>query len=68
MKKFDKETIHRSDVFIKKKQQQLTRRNARQQRAHMTRSVHLHRHDVLTVPSTVLLHCPITSMTRTLSY
>ena len=30
---------------------QLTRRNARQQRAHMMRSVHLHRHDVLTVLS-----------------
>ena len=33
-----------------------------------THSVHLHRHDVLTVPLTFLLHCPITSMTRTLSY
>ena len=32
--------------------------------AHMTRSVHLHRHDVLTV----LLHCPITSRTCTPSY
>ena len=39
-----------------------------QQRARMTRSVHLHRHDVLTVHLTVLLHCPITSATRTLSY
>ena len=34
----------------------------------MTRSVHLHRHDGLTVPLTVLLHYPITSMTRKLSY
>ena len=32
----------------------------------MTRSVHLHRHDGLTVPLTVLLHYPITSMTRKL--
>ena len=31
-------------------------------------SVHLHKHDVLTVPLTVLLHCPIISMTCTLSY
>ena len=28
----------------------------------LTRSVHLHRHDVLTVPLTVLLHCPIRRM------
>ena len=32
-----------------------------QQRVHMTPTVHLYRHDVL-------LHCPITSMTRSLSY
>ena len=51
--------------FKEKQQQQLTRRNAGQQRARMTRSIHLHRHDVLTV----LLHCPaITSMTLILSY
>ena len=30
--------------------------------------VHLHRHDVLIVPLTVLLHGPITSMMSTLSY
>ena len=55
-----------SDIRFHKKNQ-LTRRNARQQRAQMTRSVHLHRHDVLTVPLTVLLYCPITYMTRKLS-
>ena len=49
-----------------KEKQQLTRQNARQQ--HMTRSVQLPWHDVLTVPLTVLLHCPITHMTRTPSY
>ena len=43
--------------------QQLTQRNARQHRAHLTRTVHLQRHDL----STVLLHCPITNMMRTLS-
>ena len=52
MTKFEKETRHRLYVFIKKKL--LTRRNAEQQRAHMTRSVHLHMHDVLTVSLTVL--------------
>ena len=31
-------------------------------------SVHLHKHDVLTVSLTVLLHFPIISMTCTLSY
>ena len=51
MTKFDKETRHWLYGFIKKKnQQQLTRRNARQQRAQVTRSVHLRRYDVLTVP------------------
>ena len=29
---------------------------------HMTRSVHLLRDDELTVPLTVLLHCPVTSV------
>ena len=53
--------------FQKNQKQQFTRRNARQQRAHMTRSVPSYRHDVVTVPLTVLLHCPITSMTRILS-
>ena len=67
MTKIEKETKHQVYVFIRKKQQ-LTRRNKRQQRAHMTRSVHLHRYNVSTDPLTVLLHCPITSMTRTLSY
>ena len=64
--KFEKETRHRLGfyVFIKKRKRKkkatVTRRNARQQ--YMTRSVHLHRHDVLSVPLTVLLHCPITNM------
>ena len=31
----------------------------------MLRAVHLHRHDVLTVPLIVLFQCPITSMTHT---
>ena len=53
--------------FQNNQKQQFTRRNARQQRAHMTRSVPSYRHDVLTVPLTDLLHCPITSMTRILS-
>ena len=48
--------------------QQLTLRNVRQQCVYIMRSVHLHRHDVLTVPSTVLLHCPTMSLTCTLSY
>ena len=72
VKKFEKETTDRLwlYVFIKKrkrkKKQQLTRQNAGQQ--YMTRSVQLPWHDVLTVPLTVLLHCPITHMTRTPSY
>ena len=36
--------------------------SARQLRADMMRSVYLHRHDVLTVLLTALLHCPVTSM------
>ena len=43
-------------------------REMRDNSAHMTRSVHLHRHDVSTFPLTVLLRYPITSMTRTLSH
>ena len=45
-----------------KKKQLLTRPNLRQQRAHLMRSVHLHRHNVATVSFTVLLRCPIKSM------
>ena len=45
------------------KRQRFSRRNARQQRLHMTRIVHLHRHDM----STVLFNCPVTSMTSALS-
>ena len=33
-------------VFINENKQQLTRQNARQQRAHMTCSVYLHKHDM----------------------
>ena len=67
------ERIGRHEVLLpinqnneKFEKQQLIRRNAQHQRAHMTHSVHLHRHDV----SSVLLHLPITNMTRTckLSY
>ena len=70
--KFGKETRDRLWLYVfskmrkRKKKQQLTRQNARQQ--HMTRSVQLPWHDVLTVPFTVLLHCSITHMTRTPSY
>ena len=67
MTKFEKEIRHRLYIFIKKNQL-LTRQNARQQHTLMMHSVHLHRYDVLTVPLTVQLHCPITSMMRTLSY
>ena len=44
---FEVETRNRFYVFNKK---HLTLRNARQQSAHMKRSVYLYRHDVLTVP------------------
>ena len=67
MTKFEKETRYQLYVFIKTKKQQFTRRNARQQRPHMTHSVPSYRHDVLTVPFTVLLHCQIAGMTRILS-
>ena len=68
MTKIEKETRHWLYVLIKKNNnnnnsfKQLTRRNVRQLRTHLTRSVHLYGHDVLTVPFTVLLHCPNTSM------
>ena len=45
--------------YKKNQQQQWTRRNAGQQRARMTRSVHSHRYDVLTVPLTVLFRSAI---------
>ena len=51
-----------------KRKKMLIRRNTRQQRAPITRSVHLHRHDLVTVLLTVLLRSPIISMTRTLTY
>ena len=43
-------------TIISLKKQQLTWQNAKQQHAYLMHSVHLHRHDVLTVPLTVLLH------------
>ena len=53
---------------VSPKKRWLTRRTARQQRAHLTRSVHLHRRDVLTVPLTVILlwrlHCPISAQIK----
>ena len=55
-------------TFSQNKKKKLTRRDARQQRVHMTRSVHLYKHDVLHVPLTGLSHCPIASKTRTLFY
>ena len=54
-------------IFIKK-QQQLSWQNVGQRHVHMTSSVHFHRHDMIIVPLTVLLHCPITSMICTLYY
>ena len=69
MMTFEKETGHQIYVFIKRKtKQELNRRNARQNRAFITCSVHLRWYDVLIVPLTVLVHCTITNMTRTLSY
>lgn len=55
MTKYRREIRHWLYVFIKKQHQQLTRRNARQQRARLTRFVYLHGHDVLPIPLTVQL-------------
>ena len=66
MTKFEKKTRHKLYVFIKN--QQSTQQNTIQHHALMMCFVHLHGHDVLTVPLTVLLHCPIESMKRMLSY
>ena len=55
-------------TFWQKKKKQLTRQNARQQRPHTTGSVPSHGHHVFTVPLNCPIHCPVTSMTRTLSY
>lgn len=69
MTKFEIETRRRLYVFIEKKQQQqLTQQNVRQQHMYMMQSVHQHRHDMFTVPLTVLLHHSITSMMHILSY
>ena len=68
MTKFEKETRHWLNFFIKlTKKNQLTGGNERKQLVHMTCSVHLHRHDVLTVSLTILLHRSITRVTCTLS-
>ena len=48
MTKFEKETRNQLYTFLKN--QLLTYQNVGQQRTLMTRSVHLHRHEVLTVP------------------
>ena len=64
MTEFEKETIHELHVFIRKNSLAKCETTARA----MTRPVHLQKHDVLIVPLTVLLHCLITSITRTLSY
>ena len=48
MTKFEKETRHRLYVFIKTKNNSLLG-EMRDNSAHMTRSVHSHRHDALTV-------------------
>lgn len=55
--KFEKETRHRFYVFMKKKKDN----SAKCATTGTAHSVHLHRHDVLNVLLTVLLHCPITS-------
>ena len=62
MTKFEKETRHRLYVFTKTKNNS-SPGEMRDNSAHMTCSVHSHRHDTLTIPLTVLLHCSITSMT-----
>ena len=58
MTKFEREIIHRLYVFIKKLNK------LRKNKVDTTSIVHLHRHDM----STVCIHCPITSITCTLSY
>ena len=50
--------------FYKKKEQQLSWQNARQQHMRLMHSVHSYKHDVLTVPLAVLLHCPISAQIR----
>ena len=49
MTKFEKETIHQLYVFTKTKNNS-SPGEMRDNSAHMTRSVHSHRHDALTVP------------------
>ena len=66
MTKFEKETRHPLHVLIKKKA--VNSAKCETTVPHMMHSVYLHRHDVLTVLLTVLLHCSITSMMGTLSY
>ena len=67
MTKFEKETGHRLYVFKKTKYNSELIEVRDTARA-LTRSVHSHKHDLLAVPLTVLLHHPITSMTRILPY
>ena len=53
--------------FHDEKKKHLTQWNAWQKRMHMVHTVYLHRHDMLTVPLTVLLHSPITSIIITIT-
>ena len=62
--KFEKETRNGVYVFRKKQQQQLTG----EMRDNSARTLRLHKYDISIVPLTALLHCPITSRTRSLSY
>ena len=47
--KFEKEIRHWLYVFMKKKKKKFPLQNAQQLCRHMTHTVHLHRHDMLTV-------------------
>ena len=55
------------DMLSWRKKKNLTLWNAWQKRTHMTHTVYLHRYDMLTVPLTVLLHSPITSIIITIT-
>ena len=63
--KFEKETRHL--LYVKKKNPS-TWQNAREQHVHIKLTVHLPKHDMLTVLVTVLLHSLIASPMHTLCY
>ena len=66
MTKFEKETRHRFLICMKKQNKStVNSKKCETKASDLTRSVHLHRHDVLTVPLTVLLHYPIRRMMHT---